>query len=112
LLHRTDANIGIVEEVTEKFCGSFDVPRERVYAIPNSVDIKRIQEALKERVEVREQLRIRPVEIAVGLVGNLREEKNHKTLIEALAILKDKYPNLILVFAGSGDQEESQTTRL
>jgi len=107
LFHRTDANVGVVEAVAREFCDSFHVPKERVHSIPNGIDIQAIEQAKSERERVRAELNVSPDHFAIGLIGGLRQEKNHKLLIKALALLKDKYPQVILVFVGSGDQEDS-----
>jgi len=52
----------------------------------------------------RKELGLMPTDIAVVSVGEVREIKNHETILRAIAKLKN--PNIIYIICGCGDLEE------
>jgi glycosyltransferase involved in cell wall biosynthesis len=71
----------------------------RVVRIHNGIDVAA---APGSGVGVREELGIAPDELLVGMVSALRPEKAHNIAIEAVGLLRERFPKLRLLIAGQG----------
>ena len=60
-----------------------------------------------EKVLIREKLGLNEDQIVLLFVGRLTKVKRLDRLIEAVRLLKDEFPNLLLLVAGGGDLEDS-----
>jgi len=79
----------------------------RICYLPNGVDTTRFAPASPERVlAARRRLGCWQGEVVVGSVGHLREEKNHKRLLNAFAALASQQPARLLLL-GEGPLRES-----
>jgi len=74
------------------------IPRSRIATIPNGV-----RSLAGERRRLREELRLSPSDQLLLAVGNLYPVKGHQFLVEALALLRDRYPRAHVAIAGRGD---------
>ncbi len=84
----------------ENECG---VRPERIRMVANGVDLGRFHLDV-ERDQIRGDLGLSEDDEVVGCIGNLREEKNQRLAIEAVARLKGQRPRLKLVICGDGDR--------
>lgn len=73
-------------------------PQSRILTIPNGVRYAR-----PERVTLRDELQLGPDDRLLVSIGNLYPVKGHRYLIDALALLADRYPTLHCAIAGRGD---------
>jgi glycosyltransferase involved in cell wall biosynthesis len=71
----------------------------RVVTIHNGIDVSPEHGAA---VEVRRELGFEPDDVVVGMVSALRPEKGHDIAIEALRLLRRRFPQLRLLIAGDG----------
>jgi glycosyltransferase involved in cell wall biosynthesis len=80
------------------------VPEERIFVVPNSVNIDEGQPGAKFSQETSEPWQISPGEWVVISVGRLSEEKGHRYLIDAVARVLRTSPQLKLrvLIAGTG----------
>ena len=81
------------------------------FVIPNGVEYERFCYSTDARTSQRVAWGLKPSTIAVGLVGRLDPQKNHRLLVDALHSIRNERPDVILVFVGSGSkayQEEVQ----
>lgn len=60
----------------------------------------------KEQLEIRKNLELASEDFVILCTGELNYNKNQTQLISAAEILKDKIPNLKILFAGNGPKEE------
>ena len=74
----------------------------------NGVGIEKEKYAVKnfDRDKYRKDLGIAKDDFVILVLAELNKNKNHIQLIKAMSILKDKYPNIKAIFAGSGSYEE------
>lgn len=74
----------------------------------NGVGIEKETYSVKnfDRDKYRKSLDIDKEDFVILVLAELNKNKNHIQLIKAMSILKDKYPNIKAVFAGSGSYEE------
>jgi glycosyltransferase involved in cell wall biosynthesis len=81
------------------------------FAIPNGVECERFLYSSDVRAEQRATWRLESSAVAIGLVGRLDPQKNHRLLVDALHSIRNERPEVIVVFVGSGSkayQEEVQ----
>lgn len=77
---------------------------EQVQVIPNGIRLRRFTFRQPERTAVREELGLRPEEMAICSVGRLSAVKNNQLLIRVMAQLPETY-RLFLV--GKGVEEQA-----
>ena len=78
-------------------------PVLRVEVLPNGVSI----EGLFSRTKARELLKISEDSIVIAGIGSLTSNKNFEYLIEAVAKISSKYPELKLVLIGDGPENNN-----
>ena len=59
-----------------------------------------------DKSEYRKKLGINDDDFVILVLAELNKNKNHIQLIKAMNLLKDKYPNIKAIFAGTGPLEE------
>ncbi|HXT70275.1 MAG TPA: glycosyltransferase [Vicinamibacterales bacterium] len=74
----------------------------RVAVINNGIDPEMFQRDRSKREPVRAGLGIDPGAFVVGAVGRLEDEKRFDLLINAIADLRTRHPNIVLVIVGEG----------
>jgi glycosyltransferase involved in cell wall biosynthesis len=77
----------------------------RLAVIPNSVNVQRFLPSAAARAAARQRLQLPDEALVVGAVGRLSEQKRPGKLITLFAMLRERFPNLHLVLAGSGPLE-------
>ncbi|MEO7458365.1 MAG: glycosyltransferase [Gemmatimonadaceae bacterium] len=81
------------------------VGSERVVVVPNFVDDVAFEPPPEAwRTDLRRELSLADDALVVGIVANLRAIKDHATLLHAIAALRSRFPALVLVAVGAGDQ--------
>jgi L-malate glycosyltransferase len=98
LLNRVLANvtariIAVSDETRRDILRYDGVPGDKVVTIYNGIDVRRVDSALT-RTEARQRLGIGAESIAIGCVGRLEEQKGHRYLFDALAIIGREAPPL------------------
>lgn len=100
----TAAVIAVSPQVWEDIRRYDGISPERLHLLPNGVDLQ----ALDVPVSREEaQTRLEVDGFVVGAVGRLEEEKGHAYLLEALRLLAEELPELVLVLAGEGRRREA-----
>jgi len=80
---------------------AYGIEEKRIGLVVNGIDINRFKKAKEETVN-RAALDLKPHDIVVGTVGNLRREKNQELLIRALALISRSSKSFKAVFIGDG----------
>ncbi len=104
--------IAVSSAVKESIIEQGVVP-EKIKLIYNSVDTKRFENA--NPAKIKTELNIPDQALVFTMVANLNPVKNHKSVINALTKLHEKFPEAHLVLAGQGQLEDdlkSQTQQL
>lgn len=82
--------------------------KRRGYFLPNAIDLTRYEvDSEFERDVYRAELGINKDVLLIGTVGNLREVKNQKFMIDILAAFRKKGQNAELIIAGEGDMRQN-----
>lgn len=77
--------------------------QDQVITLYNAIDVSATETQLLNQVEAREQLKLSNNDFVFGILSRLVAAKDHKTLIEAFAIIKPQCPNAKLVIIGEGE---------
>ncbi len=79
-----------------------------VYCGPSGVDIERypIENKQNYRIEVCRELKISENSFIVGAIGRLVWEKGYKEYIDTIALLQERYENIVGICVGRGPQKE------
>jgi len=84
-------------------------PAHKIRVIPNGVDTGAFFPSVRSRAQIRAELNLRPGTPLVGHIGRFHRHKDHKSLIEAAAIVLRDFPDVHFVLAGlhieSGNHE-------
>lgn len=84
------------------------VPAARLAVVPNGIDCSRFRYDDTLRAAGRSDLGLTDGEIAIGQVGRIDPQKNHRLLVESLSRLLPSFPNLKLVLVGEGTAEHRE----
>lgn len=82
---------------------ALSVPPSKIVVIPNGVDPERF--SLRDRVAARHRLGLALDDRILLSVGRLHLSKGYPVLVEALALLQTRFPNLRVAIVGDADPE-------
>lgn len=97
----TDGLVVLGEEARERARAAFGVPGSRVAIIPPSIDTDRFCPRL-EAAAARGAMDLDPAWMVVGLVSRIRKSRRLDVVLEAVARLAPRYPQLRLLVVGRG----------
>ncbi|KAI5656643.1 hypothetical protein M9H77_25436 [Catharanthus roseus] len=96
-------HIAISDSCGEMLRDVYQIPNKRVHVIVNGVNEQDFQEDVPLGHQFRYKIGIPSnASLVLGVAGRLVKDKGHPLLYEAFSRLKDKYPNVYLIVAGSG----------
>lgn len=75
----------------------------RVTVVYNGIEANRLNGVIGES-DARRMLGLLPDQPVVGCVAHLSEKKGQKYLLQAVALLKERFPRLVCLLAGEGEQ--------
>ncbi len=105
MTHRWLTNSEAVRQYTSQV---EHVPLDRITVIRNAIDIDRFHPATaEERQTARRRFGLHDSGRVIASVANLRPVKDHRTLLNAFALVRASNADLQLVLAGKGDEESS-----
>ncbi len=99
---RTDAFISVCDSLTEQYVSAGVAPADKFTTIYSGMDVDPFLNPPRGRVEVRQQLGLKPEHVAIAKVARLFHLKGHKFLIEAARQIIDRSPNVRFVLIGDG----------
>lgn len=96
-------HIAISDSCGEMLRDIYQIPSKRVHVILNGVDEDDFREDSELGIGFRSKIGIpKNASLVFGVAGRLVKDKGHPLLHEAFSKLKEKYPNVYLIVAGSG----------
>ena len=102
-----DKYIAVSHAAERHLVGNKRVPRNKIRVIHNGRDLDRFAPVnANRRIATRAALGLSD-EPAILTIARLDDQKGHRHLIDALAILAPRRPNLITLIAGDGPLEQS-----
>ena len=120
LLQITDSLDDVVTIVSQKasetMLKSKTASANKLLVIYNGIDLNKfIFQDKKARKEIRKELNLKKDDKVLISIGRLFKAKGYPYLIEAIKILKSKYPDIKLLIIGEGEEKnklETQTREL
>lgn len=103
--HLVSGFIAVSDKVEEAMVQTIGPIQDKVTVIRNAVDVKRYQKPI-DKMQVRNQLRLKANAYLIAVVATLKEQKGHRYLIDAMASIVPRYPDLHVLFIGDGDLRE------
>ena len=103
----TDAFIGVANNHTRYLIEQERLPPEKVFCIPNGVDIRRFRFLPASRARIRYNLDIAADAPVVGVVAAQRPEKNLHLFLQAAARVLKLRPETRFLLVGDGPERES-----
>lgn len=76
--------------------------RQKIVVIPNGFDLHAYRALPSVRASVRAELGILEAEPVIGMIARFDPQKDHKTFIDAAAILRQRLPSARFVLVGDG----------
>ncbi len=98
----TDAFIAVGESHREYLRDIEHLPAEKIYVVPNGIDVQRFAPKSKNRNEVRAELGIDPSDPVVGIVAALRPEKDHLLFVRSACEVLKSVPQAKFIILGDG----------
>ena len=80
------------------------VKKQKMKKISNIIDYRNLK-TIKNYHNLRSKYNIHEESPVIGAVGRLGKEKGHIILLKAIAIVKQRYPNIKALIIGEGDQK-------
>jgi len=102
MAHWVNGFIAVSNDVAAGILKTIGPVQERIAIISNGVDTRRY-EMLADRSTTRRTLGFTEDEILYTVVGTLKEQKGHRYLIEAVAPLIARTPELHILIVGDGE---------
>ncbi|EEF42503.1 glycosyltransferase, putative [Ricinus communis] len=100
-------HVAISDSCGEMLRDVYQIPSQRVHVILNGVDEDDFRQDVRLGLEFRSKIGIPPnASLVLGVAGRLVKDKGHPLLYEAFSVLKEKYPHVYLVVAGSGPWQQ------
>ncbi len=82
------------------------VPAGRIVIIPNGIDLGPFRQGV-DRTAVRAALGLRPDDLAIALIANLRPEKRHDVFITAARSLAQRHEQAVFLIIGDGPSRDT-----
>jgi glycosyltransferase involved in cell wall biosynthesis len=96
-----------VSEDVRRYLISAGVPGEKIVAVPTGIDLKRFDPARTDLADMRARFHLSRDAYVIGLVAVLRRAKGHRFLLQAIKRLAPEFPQVKLLIAGTGPQEQN-----
>lgn len=110
LARKTAAIITGSEEIRRDVIRYDHVPESLVELIPNAIDLSRSESQLSQS-QARKSLDLPEDALVLGTVGRLEEQKGHRHLIKALALLHQQGIDAYLLIVGDGREKPALTAQ-
>ncbi len=104
-MENADAIASEGELQTKEIINLFDVPREKIFYLPDGVDLDEIEGYIDNVKVTRENYNLQDADIVLMNVNRLEPNKGVPYLIEALKIVNQEL-NVKLILVGTGSEEE------
>ena len=106
-LKYSDAIVAVSKETAEVIQREFNVERQKVYIVHNSVDTNMFKPDENRRKVIRERYAIKNGTKIILMAGVVHKQKGMHLGIEAFAQIKKRFTDVKMLIVGSGPQLES-----
>ena len=98
ILAGTEATVAISNQIYDYYLNKLKLNRKHVFPISNGIEIEAFQ--ITKNNKMRKKLGIAATDLIIGIVANIRPEKNHKLLISVFSKLQRLRENVKLLIVG------------
>lgn len=108
LAHMTDVLVTINKE--DYTFAQKKIHAKRIEYVPGmGIDISRFHAGRSSRLEKRQELGLKDEDFLILTVAEMTKNKNHSTIVKAMALLKDKpeYENMYYLICGRGEEKDA-----
>jgi glycosyltransferase involved in cell wall biosynthesis len=109
--HLVSGFIAVSDQVANSMVEVIGPIQDKITVICNGVDTRRYGQAV-DRTLVRSQLGLEANTRLIAIVATLREAKGHRYMIEAMASIVPRHPDLHVLFIGDGELREELQARV
>jgi glycosyltransferase involved in cell wall biosynthesis len=100
----TDGFVAVADEHARHLVEIEHFPENKVFVIPNGVDVERFRPSSSVAAEVRTELGLAPSQPVVGIVAALRPEKNHELFLRSAAQIRSMHGDVHFLVVGDGPE--------
>lgn len=86
----------------EEFRTKYDVPKEKLYCLPQYVSIKKIN---LDKILIKREFEIPENTLVIGMIAHYRSEKYHELLLKAFSKITNKH-SIHLILLGNKDNND------
>lgn len=79
------------------------IPNNKITVIYNGIEKEKYKQ--KNKQNLKKELKIEN-KIIISMIANLRDQKDHQTLLNAINIVKEKYKNIVCLIIGEGSNKQ------
>lgn len=97
--------IAVSDEVKKNMVEIIGPIQDRIIVICNGVDVERYGQPV-DKVSMRSQLGLEATARLIAVVATFREPKGHRYMVEAMAAIVPRHPDVHALFIGDGDLRE------
>jgi len=98
LLLKTNGFIAVSKQIHKYLIDNKYLIKDKIFVLPNGIDLKKFKKM--DKISIRKKLGFDVNLKIIGIVANIRQEKNHKMLISAFSRLSKEDERLRLVIVG------------
>lgn len=109
LARYSDAIIGVTDSIRNRLIDKYWINNSKVYSVKNGVDLN-IFSSNDVGIYERNNIGLKEKDIAIGIVANLKYNKNHIYLLRAFSRLVTTYTNLKLIIVGKSFQNDIESS--
>ncbi len=106
LVPMTDAVVCVTLQVMRTMSQVARLPRSKLVTINNGVEIPVDYDAMTKE-DARSTLKVPKGLPILGIIGRFSKPKNHQAFLESLVLVREKFPDLLVLIVGIGELEES-----
>lgn len=100
-LHVSDSIVGLSQFTKDKLVGTYHLPPEKISIIPGGVELEKFYLA-GNKTALKRKLKLPEDKVILLTVRNLVQRMGLENLIEALACIIEKGPDVFMVIGGEG----------
>lgn len=105
LFNRMKLNLSVSRVLQDKVCETYSLSQKIFKTIINGVDTQKFNPGFESQ-SLRKQLDVQESKVIIGSVGRLVAVKNYPSLIRAMSLIVEKFPNVKLLLAGDGPERK------
>nr|WP_262895143.1 glycosyltransferase family 4 protein [Hymenobacter jeongseonensis] len=108
-----DAWLAPLQQLAREVREKTRLPAERLHVVPLGIELEKFAHAGPTQAQARAQLNLvlPPDAVLLGLIGRFDEGKGQAFVVEAVAKLRNQYPQLQLLFVGESTRNEGNEYR-